>query len=81
MCRIFIAKTMESQLIYRFVKEHHGIGVDVNIHHDDMKMGELKRVPLMDAFPWKINAVYRKEEGEDQLIRDIIGYFRNSITK
>ena len=76
-----IAKTMESQLIYRFVKEHHGIGVDVNIHHDDMKMGELKRVPLTDAFPWKINAVYRKEEGEDQLIRDIIGYFRNSITK
>lgn len=76
-----IAKTMESQLIYRFVREHHGIGVDVNIHHDDMKMGELKRVPLTDAFPWKINAVYRKEEGEDQLIRDIIGYFRNSITK
>lgn len=76
-----IAKTMESQLIYRFVKERNGIGVDVNIHHDDMKMGELKRVPLTDAFLWKVNAVYRKGKGNDRLIRDIIRYFRNSITK
>lgn len=76
-----IAKTMESQLIYRFVKERNGIGVDVNIHHDDMKMGELKRIPFTDAFLWRVNAVYRKEKDNDHLIRDIIRYFRNSITK
>lgn len=76
-----VAKTMESQLIYRFVKEHHGIGVDVNIHHDDMRMEDLKRVPLTDAYPWQVNAVYRKEKEEDPLLRDIIRYFRNSITK
>lgn len=74
-----IAKTMESQLIYRFVKERNGIGVDVNIHHDDMKMGEMKRIPLKDAFLWKVNAVYRKGKGEDRLLKDIIRYFRNSI--
>lgn len=76
-----IAKTMESQLIYRFVKERNGIGVDVNIHYDDMKMGELKRIPLTDAFLWRVNAVYRKGKDNDHLIRDIIRYFRNSITK
>lgn len=76
-----VAKTMESQLIYRFVKERNGIGVDVNIHYDDMEMGELKRVPLSDAFSWKVNAVFRKEKGEEPLIRDLIRYFQNSIIK
>lgn len=76
-----VAKTMESQLIYRFVKEKNGIGVDVNIHYDDMKMEGLKRVPLTDAFLWKVYAVYRKEMREDSLIGDIIHYFQTSITK
>lgn len=76
-----VAKTMESQLIYRFVKEKNGIGVDVNIHYDDMKMGDLKRIPLTDAFQWKVFAVYRKGKGEDPFIRDLIWYFQNSITK
>lgn len=76
-----IAKTMESQLIYRFVKGHNGIGIDVNIHDNDMKMDELKRIPLTDAFLWKVNAVYRKGKGQDRLLKDIIRYFRNSIIK
>lgn len=76
-----VAKTMESQLIYRFVKEKSGIGVDVNIHYDDMEMGDLKRVPLQDAFLWEVNAVYRKGKGEGPLVRELIRYFQNSITK
>lgn len=75
------AKTMESQLIYRFVKERNGIGIDVNIHRGDMVMGDLKRIPLSDAFPWQVNAVYRKGKEKDRLLQDIIRYFRNSITK
>lgn len=76
-----IAKTMESQLIYRFVKERNGIGIDVNIHREEMIMGDLKRIPLTDAFRWQVNVVYRKGKAEDRLSRDMIRYFRHSITK
>lgn len=76
-----IAKTMESQLIYRFVKEHHGIGVDVNIHRNDVMMDGIKRIPLMDGYPWSVYAVYRRGKKEDHLLDDIIRYFRNSIIK
>lgn len=77
-----VAKTMESHLIYRFVRENNGIGIDVNIHRDDILMGNLKRIPLENAFLWKIHVVYKqkkRDKKENQMRRDMIQYFCDSI--
>lgn len=79
-----VAKTMESHLIYRFVKGKNGIGIDVNIHRDDIYMGDLKRIPLKDAFLWKINVVYKdnkRNKKDSQIRKEIMQYFCESIKK
>jgi len=63
-------KTMESQLIYRFCQMKAGIGIDVNIHADEIKIAPLHRVPVLDAFDWTVYMVCRKDRyGEPAIQR------------
>ncbi len=67
-----IFKTMESQLIYRFCKDKAGLGIDVNIHQNDIIEAGLKRIELYDAIPWKISLVVQKERIYEDMIQALI---------
>jgi len=64
-----VIKTMESQLIYRFCRQKLGLGIDVNIHKEDLNFYGLKRVGLEDMMPWKISLIVRKDRVNDPLIK------------
>ncbi len=76
-----VAKTMESNLIYRFVREKNGIGIDVNIHRDDIKTDNIKRIPIENGFLWNISIIYKKENIQNPILEQIIKYIENSIKK
>lgn len=68
-------KTMESQLIYRFCRQRVGIGIDVNIHQQDIRLEQLRRVPLYDAIPWKISFIVRNDRIQETVIQRLVGLF------
>ncbi|MDE7313102.1 MAG: LysR family transcriptional regulator [Eubacterium sp.] len=68
-------KTMESQLIYRFCREKMGIGIDVNIHKNEIKMDGIHRIMLRDAVPWRISVVCRKDRREERAIKKLLELF------
>lgn len=68
-------KTMESQLIYRFCREKMGIGIDTNIHKQDIRMDDLHRIKLQDAFSWKISVVCREDRKKEKVIKKLLGMF------
>lgn len=68
-------KLMESQLIYRFCREKLGIGIDTNIHKQDISMEHLHRVKLYDAFSWKISIVCREDRKKEKLIKKLLDQF------
>lgn len=68
-------KTMESQLIYRFCREKMGIGIDTNIHKQDIRMDDLHRIRLQDAFSWKISVVCREDRKKEKVIKKLLDMF------
>lgn len=68
-------KTMESQLIYRFCREKMGIGIDTNIHKDDIRMDGIHRIELLDAFLWKISIVCREDHKKEKVIGKLLDMF------
>ncbi len=72
---LFHIKTMESQLIYRFCREKRGIGIDTNIHKQDIRMDDLHRIKLYDAFSWRISIVCREDRKKEKAIRKLLELF------
>ncbi len=70
-----LVKTMESQLIYRFCRQKIGLGIDVDIHEEEMNIGCLRRVPLYDSIPWKISLIARKDRMNDPHIQKALRIF------
>ena len=70
-----IMKTMESQIIYRFCKQKIGLGIDVNIHPNEIALDGLHLAELYDSIPWKISMVIRYDRKEEQAIRSMIELF------
>lgn len=70
-----VIKTMESKIIYRFCKQKVGLGIDVNIHQDEIAMDGLKMIELHDSIPWKISIVIRNDRKEEYAIRSITELF------
>lgn len=68
-------KLMESQLIYRFCREKLGIGIDTNIHKQDISMDHLRRIKLYDAFPWSISIVCREDRKKEPVIKKLLDQF------
>lgn len=68
-------KTMESQLIYRFCREKMGIGIDTNIHKNDIRMDGIHRIVLKDAIPWRIFIVCREDHKKEQVISKLLDLF------
>lgn len=68
-------KTMESQLIYRFCREKMGIGIDTNIHQQDIRMDGIHRIKLQDAFSWRISIVCREDRKKEKMIRKLLDIF------
>lgn len=68
-------KTMESQLIYRFCREKLGLGIDVNIHKDELKMDGIRRIELYDSLPWKISIVCREDRKKETIIKNLLASF------
>ncbi len=68
-------KTMESQLIYRFCREKMGIGIDVNIHKQEICMDGIHRMELRDAAPWSISIVCRKDRREEKAVKKLLELF------
>lgn len=68
-------KTMESKMIYRFCKRKAGVGVDVNIHQDEIAMDGLRLIELYDSIPWKISLVTRHDRREEEAIRSMVEIF------
>lgn len=70
-----VMKTMESKIIYRFCKRKMGLGIDVNIHQDDIAMEGLHLIELHDSIPWKISMVIRDDRKEEDAIGSIAELF------
>lgn len=74
-----IAKIMESPLIYRFVKEKHGIGIDVNIHADQAFAEGLRQIPIAEGFTWNIRMIFKQEKSDGYPMEALYGYFKNAL--
>ncbi len=70
-----VIKTMESKIIYRFCKRKMGLGIDVNIHQEEIAMDGLKLIELHDSIPWKISMVIRNDRKEEYAIRSVTELF------
>lgn len=68
-------KTMDSQLIYRFCKKKLGIGIDINIHEDEMNMKALRRIEIADSFSWKISVICREKRLLETPIQKMLALF------
>lgn len=66
-----VIKTMESQLIYRFCRQGLGLGVDVDIHQDEVNLEGIRRIPLSDSIPWKISLIIRRDRLEEDALRSM----------
>ncbi len=66
-----VIKTMEIQLIYRFCRQGLGIGIDVDIHQDEVSLSEIRRIPLADALPWKVSLLIRRDRMEERTLQMI----------
>ena len=65
-------KTMEAAMIYEFVREGHGIGIDVDIHNKDMIAKDIKLIPIVDGIPWNVYLVHSNEKNNDKSIQQFL---------
>lgn len=65
-------KTMEAAMIYEFVEDGLGIGIDVDIHKKDFISKDIKLIPIKDGVPWSVYIIYKKNSKNEQLIKRFI---------
>ncbi len=68
-------KTMEASMIYRFVEEGLGIGIDVDIHEKEHAVGETRLIPIADGIPWNVNLSVEKKREREPLMQEFIKTF------
>jgi len=61
-------KTMEAAMIYEFVREGIGIGIDVDIHNREGLFENVALIPIKDAIPWSVYLVYKSEKRKDECL-------------
>lgn len=76
-----VIRTMESSLIYRFCKEQAGIGIDADIHKTSELLGDLHRIPLRDAIPWKISLICQDTKKEDPIFQSLQKIFEQTTVR
>ena len=70
-------KTMEASMIYEFVAEGLGIGIDVDIHHKERAISpDINLIPIEDAIPWSVYVVYRDSKTEDEQVQAFLEMIR-----
>lgn len=69
------AKTMEAAMIYEFVSEGLGIGIDVDIHSKDSLSEKFKLIPITDGIPWSVYVAYRNSNQNNPLIKCFLDTF------
>lgn len=65
-------KTMEAAMIYEFVENGLGIGIDVNIHKGGNINKDIKLIPIVDAIPWAIYVAFNKKNKDSAIIKEFI---------
>ncbi|WP_029321956.1 LysR family transcriptional regulator [Butyrivibrio sp. AE3004] len=68
-------KTMEAAMIYEFVREGHGIGIDVDIHNRESISKDIRLIPIEDGISWNVYVAYSKENTKEKHLR----YFLDTI--
>ncbi len=56
-------RIMENSLIYTFVREQSGIGIDVDLHRSDFPQADIRCIEIADSIPWAIYAATPKYPG------------------
>ncbi len=69
------AKTMEAAMIYEFVSEGLGIGIDVDIHGKDSLSDRFKLIPIADGIPWSVYVAYNNNNQNNPLIKCFLDTF------
>ena len=72
---IIRAKTMEAAMIYEFVEEGLGIGIDVDIHSKNKLSKDVKLIPITDSVPWAVYVAYSKDSQQNSLIKHFLNTF------
>ncbi len=71
-------KTMEAAMIYEFVAEGIGVGIDVDIHSRTLKLDEVKLIPIEDAIPWTIYVAYNQSQEKNKAVQRVINELMNN---
>ena len=66
---------MEAAMIYEFVEEGAGIGIDVDIHGKSILSQNVKLIPIIDGIPWAVYLVYNEKVKNSELIKSFINTF------
>lgn len=69
------AKTMEAAMIYEFVREGLGIGIDVDIHSKSSMYKDIKLIPITDGIPWAVYVAYSMEGQQSLLLKHFLETF------
>ncbi len=72
-----VAKTMESRVIYHFCRQKIGLGIDADIHRDQIMLDGLKLLELRDCIPWKIFMILCNGRRKEEAIREMMELFPN----
>ncbi|MCR5545243.1 MAG: LysR family transcriptional regulator, partial [Lachnospiraceae bacterium] len=62
-------KTMEASMIYEFVLDGLGIGIDVDIHREKTVPKSVKMIPIEDGIPWSVYFIYPKDSKNSDVIQ------------
>ncbi|WP_170830859.1 LysR substrate-binding domain-containing protein [Pseudobutyrivibrio sp. ACV-2] len=62
-------KTMEAAMIYEFVREGLGIGIDVDIHNKEVFSKDIKLIPIEDGISWNVYVAYEKSKEDDKKLQ------------
>ncbi len=65
-------KTMEAAMIYEFVKEGLGIGIDVDIHNKESISKDIRLIPIEDGISWNVYVAYEKTKEENKRLRQFV---------
>ncbi len=69
-------KTMEASMIYEFVAEGLGIGIDVDIHNKKSISSDINLIPIEDAINWNVYVAYEKSKADDKHVKAFLDMIR-----
>lgn len=72
-------KTMESFLIYQFTERKRGVGIDVNIHPEQLEGRSLRPITIEDSIPWSVNAICRADMTADPRVGRLVDFCRSCL--